>query len=373
MRRLLLPFILFLMVVSIYAEVVEVTATGIGSIIAGDVAKAKEDALSAALRSAVEQVVGVYISSETMTENFMVVEDRILSKASGYVKKYEVLEEKPIKADNSYEVKVKAWVATERLEADIDELIQMLRSRNYPRMVVFVEGDAGLVDVVREKIEEVLRGKGMQVVVGEAKDISGIVGADEKVRKAVMESTGGEIAVVAKVSAQELESGDMGGMLGGMHSCKATVVLRAFNLDNGKLIATSEAQGTALHIDVQVAKQKSAGKAAESASGKLMENVIDVWRAEEQEGRLIEVDVDGLQTLEELKLFVNDFQFTIRGVSGVFTHRFSPGSGTLLEVQVKQDAGDLARELSNKGLPHFEVKVLSQNHGKLELYVRVKQ
>jgi ABC-type uncharacterized transport system ATPase subunit len=48
-------------------------------------------ALSAAKRNAVEKGVGVVVASETLVRNFAVAEDRILSKANGFVKTYEEL------------------------------------------------------------------------------------------------------------------------------------------------------------------------------------------------------------------------------------------------------------------------------------------
>ncbi|MCB0259660.1 MAG: hypothetical protein KDE62_08070, partial [Calditrichaeota bacterium] len=53
----------------------EVIAKGLGAIIAGDEAKASDDALASALRNAVEQVVGTMIQSNTLVENYQLVED----------------------------------------------------------------------------------------------------------------------------------------------------------------------------------------------------------------------------------------------------------------------------------------------------------
>ena len=58
-----------------------------------DPAADKQRALAVARRGAVEQVVGSYVTSKTLVENFQVVEDRIYSKATGFVNNYRILEE----------------------------------------------------------------------------------------------------------------------------------------------------------------------------------------------------------------------------------------------------------------------------------------
>jgi len=53
----------------------------------------KQRAVAIARRAAVEQVVGSYVTSKTLVENFQVVEDRIYSNAAGFVNNYRILEE----------------------------------------------------------------------------------------------------------------------------------------------------------------------------------------------------------------------------------------------------------------------------------------
>src|SRR4030042_5041960 len=69
----------------------EVIARGMGAVISGDLAKAEEDAISNALRNAVEQVIGTMIQSEVLVQNYQTIEDRIYSQSAGYVERYEVI------------------------------------------------------------------------------------------------------------------------------------------------------------------------------------------------------------------------------------------------------------------------------------------
>ena len=58
----------------------EVVATGMGAILAGDEVKAKEDAIAAALRNAVEQVVGMHVESDVLVQNYQTMEDKIYTR-----------------------------------------------------------------------------------------------------------------------------------------------------------------------------------------------------------------------------------------------------------------------------------------------------
>lgn len=58
-----------------------------------DRAADRERALANGRRSALEQVVGVFVSSKTLTQNAQVVEDRIYTHAEGFINNVEVLQE----------------------------------------------------------------------------------------------------------------------------------------------------------------------------------------------------------------------------------------------------------------------------------------
>ena len=75
-------------------EFVTQEVTGEAAIVDNNRDKAFEDAKNAALREAVEQVVGVLVSSTTLTANNQLVSDKILSRSDGYVRKYDILEKK---------------------------------------------------------------------------------------------------------------------------------------------------------------------------------------------------------------------------------------------------------------------------------------
>src|SRR5262245_57048633 len=86
-----------------------VTADGVATVCA-DPAAAHDKAVEDALRRAVEQAVGTMVESETATENYELLSDKIYSRSQGYVKNYEVLSEKT--EGNLLRVKISAEVST---------------------------------------------------------------------------------------------------------------------------------------------------------------------------------------------------------------------------------------------------------------------
>src|SRR5262245_58225033 len=94
MKRIIIFTVLFLSV-SLFASAQEtktVTAEGVASV-GNDPGTAHDKAIEDALRRAVEQAVGTMVESETATQNYELLSDKIYSRSQGYVKNYDVLSE----------------------------------------------------------------------------------------------------------------------------------------------------------------------------------------------------------------------------------------------------------------------------------------
>jgi hypothetical protein len=115
-----------------------VTKEATGEAPAGkDEQKSYDEALKAALRSAVEQVAGVRLTSDTVTVNNQLVRDTVLANTSGYVKKYEVLSKKKDKGVLS--VTVKAEVGTAQIDKDVEAARALVRRMGRPSLAILVQ------------------------------------------------------------------------------------------------------------------------------------------------------------------------------------------------------------------------------------------
>lgn len=117
-------------------EFVTKEVTGEAAIVKGNKAAAEAEAVKAALRSAVEQAAGVYITSDTATSNSTLLFDRVYANAQGYVKKYDVLSKK--EEGGVLHVTVKAEVGTSSLSKDVVAAQQLVKTMGKRKVVVLV-------------------------------------------------------------------------------------------------------------------------------------------------------------------------------------------------------------------------------------------
>ena len=115
-----------------------VTAKGFSFFEPGREMIAREKALDEAKRAAIEAAMGTAIESRTVVENFQVVKDQIFSRAAGYLKDMQVIEE--TKTDlGTYEVKIQADVQVSVLVDDLDRFREMIRWQQNPRISIGLE------------------------------------------------------------------------------------------------------------------------------------------------------------------------------------------------------------------------------------------
>jgi len=144
-----------------------VTATGLSFFEPGREVVAREKALDEAKRAAIEKAVGARIQSSTMVENFQVVKDQIFSRTSGYLRRYDIIEEK--KTDlGTYEITIEAEVELSALVEDLDRFRKIVGWQKNPRVAIAIEGgvDPGCMAAVqktRNLLTEKLRENGFKV------------------------------------------------------------------------------------------------------------------------------------------------------------------------------------------------------------------
>src|SRR3989338_6810545 len=67
-------------------QITTITVEGIGAIVKGDLAIAKDNALNDAFRKAVEQAVGTLVQAQTLVDKYQLISDEIYTKSQGYKK-----------------------------------------------------------------------------------------------------------------------------------------------------------------------------------------------------------------------------------------------------------------------------------------------
>ena len=358
-------------------EAKEVVATGLGSIMGGDVAHARDDAIEDALRTSVENAVGVYLTSETQVENYQLIEDNIYSKTQGYIQKYDVIREEK-RNEQLYEVTVKAVVKMADLKNDLDAIATLIRRKNTPRMMVMIDerniGEApGLfhyfdvdMNTAETTIIETFMEKGFRFVDQatvkrnlERAQAAAILEGDAAQAAALGRKVGAEVVLTGKALAKATVVEVYGTK---QRSQQATVTARAIRTDTGDIIATGSAQGAFPHIDDAVGSAKAIQKACAQLSEDIMNKILDRWQADVSSGTTITLNVRGVKSYSQLNKFKSALKYYVRDLISVEQRDWYEGFATL-EVVMPGNSDDLAQRLEGKDVEGIQVKVIgvSQN------------
>ena len=116
MKKILFCVVLFLPL-AIFAQstsTIEVDGKG----------QSKEQAMNDAFRNAVQQACGTTIKASTKVENYVTLEDAIVSNSQGYIKSHTIISEK--QETNFYSVRIKALVSLDPIKLDAQTLSQFV-------------------------------------------------------------------------------------------------------------------------------------------------------------------------------------------------------------------------------------------------------
>jgi hypothetical protein len=351
----------------------EVVSIGQAVVFGGDVPSARDKAIDDAKRKAVEQAVGALVSSETVTENYQLLSDKIFSRSAGYIKRYTLVSEKQ-QEGNIYQVKIKATVGVGDLQNDIEGIMSVLRAKNMPRVLVMVaEQHVGkstpdywwgvksfktTMDVVENSIIAAWRPKGIRFVDRQAligKLNTGLVNSaapDATAVKAFAGTTGAEVVVRGDAVAQ-----DNGPIMGTkMHSIHASVSVRALNLDTGAIMGTSSVSQAVGHINPLTGGNIALQKAGEKAAKELLDKILAQWQSEVSGSATVTLTVNNVKKSRYLKSLGNFLRDEVRGVADVRQRSYRKKVATL-EVDIKGSVQDLATELEEKKFPGFSIEI----------------
>jgi len=359
-----------------------VQAIGVGNIIAGDVAHARDNAIDDALRKAVQQVLGTYLSSETLVQNYQMVEDNILTWTKGYVQNYKVIAERQLDS-MTYQVTVEATIRMGDLKNDAESLQNLIAKMGNPRLMVMIQernigenyqgngyfnvdmtsAETAMIDVLMNKGIEVVDPSVIKRKLKKQEALAALSG-NLKAATAIAHEYGAEVIVIGKAMAKVAT----GVNLYGMKSCQADVTTRAINTDTGMIIATASGHAAKPHIDELTGGTMAIKAAATQTANQLIDKILKKWRAQYYNATAIELQVKGIENFNQLEQFKTTLKYYIRGIKGIFDRKFSNGEA-FLEVKMTGNTRQLARELSNKDLGKIKVDVLGVTPNSLELKV----
>ena len=363
-----------------------VTAEGVGVVIGGDRAIARDSAINDALRKAVEQAVGIMVSSETMVQNFQTLSDRIYTQSQGYIQNYRILSETP--GPNLHTVMIQATVSMGDLQRDLQALGILLGQVGKPRIMILIaeqsigrqtyhywwgyhRGEQVDLTVSENMIMDRFREKGFDVVdpAAQAKEIKiappfRVADLNDQGAITLGKQVDAEVVIVGKALSRS--AGSVAGTQ--MKSAQANISVRAIQIDNARILSSGTENAAAVHIDEITAGAEALKKASAKMADKVMEDIIKNFQKRVAATTLVQLTVNGLRGPEDLRVFKNLIRNQIRGVEGVHERSFSAGVAKM-DIDIKGNAQSLSEELGRKTFKEFTIQVMGATWNTVEVQV----
>lgn len=344
-----------------------VTADGFAAIHNGNTVIARDKAVDDALRKAVEQAVGTMVSSDTMTESYKVIHDKILARTTGYIEKYKILSERP--EGDIYRVRVQAEVGKADLTSDLSALGLLHVMVEKPKVMVIIDEKVGGlygttgsegVGQAESTIIEKLISAGFNVV--DADTVRANISRDKALR--ILEGDNNAAAAEGlKYGAQVVISGkafskNAGGKLYGtnMQSIQATMQARVIKADTAKVIASKSSTGTQVHIDEMQGGALAIKEASEKLADELIDMIVKQWSGEVY-GRSQEITVmiNGLVSYRHLAAIKKHLEKDTQGVKAVHQRSFAGGVAEL-SLDYGGKSSNIADDLANRKFTGFRLE-----------------
>lgn len=367
------------------AQSQEIKAKGYGTIYGGNKTAARDRAIEDAQRKAVEQAMGTMISSETVTENFQMINDRILSLSSGYIEKYRVTSEKVV--DNEMQVEISALIGTDKLKDSVQAIKSLIRRMDRPKLMVLIaeqsireegrqssgKGDstghvvlsATSLGITENALIEFFRKKGFdfvdrQSLAGQIEVSDPLALVNDKARiKKIANLTDAQIVIFGQAQARTADK------IHGIYSGQATISLRALKTDTGEIIAATNAHAAVPFVDPSTANTKALAEASKKISFKIMDQILEKWQSESSGLRNISLIIKKVK-YSEAKRFRSWLIKHIRGVKEVH-QRSVKNQIAQFDLDMKGSAQDLADELSEKKFQKKTIEVLDLSPNKVSI------
>jgi len=300
-------------------EVVE--AVGYAPYNPKDLLLTKQASLADAQRKAVENVVGVFVSAKTLVEKSVSIENNILSRTEGYVKKYDVLSEGP--EGELYKTKIRALVALKDLEADLKSMALLKEPElQRPRVqVVLIE------QIERQDIKD---NPGARALENALQTNGYVVVGPEKASEA-------ELVFRGKASAFPFQDEGLGGFV----SYRARIDLQVERPGTKDILLSYSKEASGLGGNNDLAGMKALEAVGNLAGTELAEQVANAWG----NSKNLIIYVEGVDSFEKADK-VKKHLVSQPGIKDVILRMYDEGMAQF-EVQLGDiRATDLAVQLS---------------------------
>ena len=321
----------------------------------------RDAAIQDALRNAVQQGVGMELGSATLTNNFMIVRDQILTKTSGYVSKFKVTKEQQVLG--SWDVSVDAEVAQGALRNDLAAKQLLYAAKSKPRILVLLDERAedkpSFEKTATFKIEETLIAQGFKVV--EAEQLEEIRKAEAGQDRTPQELArigfrfGADLILRGNVSAGKATERAVYGVQ--MFMVPVQFNARVVRTDNAEIVSSTTNRVQKGSRDAFSATQFGLEQGGAEIAKTLAQKLLDAWQNEVYNGVDVTLEVkkstaDNRKALEDALLK--------SGIVREQNLRYLDGADAVYDLEILGSIQQL-RDLVESSSVGFSLQAMSAN------------
>jgi hypothetical protein len=345
---------------------------------AGTNETARDEAKAAALRAAVEEACGVFLTSQSKTTDYKAVYDKVFANTVGYVREFKIVKTE-VQAGVTI-VKVSALVSTRKFEEDWAAIAHTIEQENNPRMIVAIvesvfqttTGPSYEVKedgIVQTAIEEFLLSKGLTLMdrtiaadVTKRDVLLAAVKDDASEMAALGARFKADVVITGKATAKYGKTLDIGGQE--THQYVATLTVRVIQTDSARILATkSFPPVTVLTVQRGGGEDKALSKLAKDSAPTLLAAVIEAWKNRANVLRTVQLSVTGMD-YEMWKTFEQAAK-QIRGVQALRLREITEGLANI-DVEYQFTNETLADRLREMKVLKLTVQEITANRIKLK-------
>jgi len=353
-----------------------ITVTGVA---AGLNETAKDEAVAQALRTAVEQACGVFLTAQSQSRDYQAVYDKIFADAVGYVREYKVL--KTWTDDEKTHASVRARVSTQKFEKDWSVIAHTVERENNPRLIVVILEavyhatlhpgyEVKETGIVQGKIEDFFISRGITLMDhAVAGDISkrdvllAVVKDDTEEVAALGARFKADVVLIGRASAKYGKTIEIAGQT--MYQYTATLNIRVIQADSARLLV-SKSYGPVTSNTLQRAGSgdKALAKLAEDAAPKILTAIVDAWRARAYVSRTVQLSISGMD-YETWKAFKAEAK-ELRGVQALRLREITESVANI-DAEYRYTNETLADHLTEMKAIKLTITEITPNRIKLKL------
>jgi len=339
-----------------------IRAVGMATIHKGAIDIARDKAIENAQRNAVEEKVGVMITSVSEIENYQVKLDQILSESKGFINSYKVISEK--RQGKNYKVTIEADIGVGKLRDRMSAVDLIMLRKSKPRLM-FIFSDRDQKNAIAEAaMARYFLAQGFKVIDADsAKIIKGSedlrnLTIDRKGIKKIAHTYSAEIIILGKVEivTKSFKMGDVE-----ISGNEVTVSGKVMNGDTGEVIATDSKvrKGEVKATTEEVAKELAKG---------MKEEILERWSSELTNVATVALEVSGLKSYRDLTRFKELLSAEAKGVKHVLQRSYSNGE-VELDVEIRGNTQSLADDIAAITMNGKTIKIVKITQNKIEAKV----